>query len=98
MLSYKNNLNNLHFRNQAGELAFLQVVESSHRKGLATLITKYMTRMIGDTDSDVYACIVDDNMPSVNLFKKCGFKEIDETYWVFTNPTDRNTKFEWKDD
>lgn len=57
-----------------------------------------MTKTIGDTDSDVYACIVDDNTPSVNLFKKCGFKEIDEAFWLFTNPTDRNTEFEWKDD
>lgn len=44
---------------------------------------------------DVYACVNTKNVPSIRTFERCGFKVVDHTSWLRTEPT---VPFEWSDD
>lgn len=53
------------------------------RKGYAELVTKAITRKLAETyNCDITASIVIENVKSLNLFKKLGFKEIDKNSWI----------------
>lgn len=86
------------FRLQSGGLGTLQVAENSFRKGLGTLVTKYLLKKFSDKNWDTYAYVLDDNVPSRKLFEKCNFKIVDEVFWLFTKPMNPDVSFDWTRD
>ncbi|XP_037923085.1 uncharacterized protein LOC119659195 isoform X2 [Hermetia illucens] len=70
------------FRIPVGSLGTLQVAESHKRKGFGSLIVRAMAKAIGETGYDVFAPVVFDNYPSLNMFEKLGFKVVDTMNWL----------------
>lgn len=76
---------------QSGVLNALQVLDDGQkRKGLGTLLVKAMAKEFADKDWDTFGCIVDGNLPSMNLFNKLGFAIIDQVHWVGFGSKDVN--------
>lgn len=68
---------------QSGVLNALQVLDDGQkRKGLGGLLVKAMAKKMMENGWDTFGCIVDGNVPSLNLFKKLGFNIIDRVYWA----------------
>ena len=66
-----------------GSLTVLQVDENHLRKGYGEIVTKANSKKIAsDYDVDISTNIVHGNEKSTNLFKKLGFKHIDNNYWI----------------
>lgn len=82
------------FRLQAGPLGAVQVDEGHLKKGLGSLVTRAMAKLLADMDLDTFALVGAENTPSQKLFEKLGFKIVDHVYWLRTLPI---VPFEWKD-
>lgn len=68
---------------RTGSLAVLQVDEKHQRKGYGEIVTKAIVKKIAiESDINITANIVFDNIKSNNLFEKLGFKNIDRNFWV----------------
>lgn len=72
-------------RYETGVLTAFQVEEKHKRKGYGELLLKAMSKMVGEQGDDVTGCIVEGNVPSLELFEKLGFKytEIDIVWLGF---------------
>lgn len=76
---------------QSGVLNALQVLnDGQKRKGLGGLIVKAIAKIMAEKNWDTFGCIVDGNVPSLNLFKKLGFTSIDQVHWVGFGAEDIN--------
>lgn len=75
------------FRLGGGRLGALQVKDQYRRKGYGEFVCRSITRKIGEKGEDVFACVLKQNLPSIKMFEKIGFKIIDRTYWIHTMPT-----------
>lgn len=66
-------------RTDFGALGVLQVIQEFMGKGLASILVKALSKLAVTTyDDDVTAHIYPTNIPSISLFTKLGFKEIQE--------------------
>uniref|UniRef100_A0A336MH44 CSON001619 protein n=1 Tax=Culicoides sonorensis TaxID=179676 RepID=A0A336MH44_CULSO len=74
------------FRFQFGGLGLLHVTDKYKRKGLGSTIVKAMAKRLALLGSDTIASVVTHNQPSLNMFQKLGFREIDEVSWIHTVP------------
>lgn len=79
-------LTNLLFssRAQTGALANVQVDSNYKQRGLGTLVTKAMTKKLSELDMDTYAVVGDENVASICVFKKIGFKAVESCYYLST--------------
>lgn len=75
-----------YFRFQFGGLGLLHVTDKYKRKGLGSTIVKTMAKRLALLGSDTIASVVTHNQPSLNMFQKLGFREIDEVSWIHTVP------------
>lgn len=65
-----------------GLLGLIQVDESQMRKGYGSLITKALSKKIAEEfNSDISALIKRDNVSSMNMFTKLGFKPAERHSW-----------------
>lgn len=71
----------------SGPLGALQVDEDYKRKGYGSLILKLMAIKLAEIDHDTLGCIVLKNVASHDMFKKNGFKVVDNVYFMTTEPT-----------
>lgn len=92
----KNELMGWCVRLQAGPLGALQVSKKFMRRGIGSLVTLAMCKILANNDMDTFALVGDKNFASQNMFTKLGFKHIDEAFWLRTSPKDENLK--WCDD
>ncbi|XP_016945780.3 uncharacterized protein [Drosophila suzukii] len=69
---------------QDGLLAALQVKPSYKRKGFGAIIVKEFSRLEAEQGRDIITEVGSENEPSLNLFKKLGFKFNDQCHWLFT--------------
>lgn len=83
-------------RLQAGPLGALQVRKKFMRRGVGSLVTSAMCKILANDDMDTFALVGDHNFASQNMFVKLGFKHVDDAYWLRTFPADE--KFEWSDE
>lgn len=81
---------------QAGPLGALQVGEKFKRRGIGSLVTLAMCKILANSDKDTFALVGNHNIASQNMFLKLGFKHTDDAFWLRTFPLDE--KFEWRDD
>lgn len=66
-----------------GSLLALQVDENHLRKGYGEIVTKAIAKKIAhENDVDITSNIIHENINSLNLFTKLGFKEIDRNFWM----------------
>ncbi|KAH8271093.1 hypothetical protein KR018_007811 [Drosophila ironensis] len=65
-----------------GTLCNLHVLEDHRRKGLASLVVRFMAKEVVGLGSEVLATVVFENINSRNMFEKLGFQAIGEAYWV----------------
>ena len=82
-------------RLQAGPLGALQVRDNYKRRGIGSLVTLAMCKILANSDFDTFALVGENNFASQNMFKRLGFKHTDDVFWLRTYPTDEN--FEWSD-
>ncbi|EDW64938.1 uncharacterized protein [Drosophila virilis] len=73
-------------RTQDGLLATLHVQNAYKRRGFGSLIVRALARRIADLGDDVTAEIYAENIPSVNMFNKLGFRVIDQCHWLNIAP------------
>ncbi|KAH8260182.1 hypothetical protein KR026_004369 [Drosophila bipectinata] len=83
------------FNTSDGLLAVLQVKESHKRRGLGALIVKEFSRRVALQGQDVIAEVDKENDASASLFKKLGFKVIDQCHWLVTRAP--NGDLQWPD-
>uniref|UniRef100_A0A0A1WEI1 Glycine N-acyltransferase-like protein 1 n=1 Tax=Zeugodacus cucurbitae TaxID=28588 RepID=A0A0A1WEI1_ZEUCU len=65
-----------------GALGMLQVLEGYRRRGIGSLLVRYMAKLLASYDLEVMAPVVHDNLIFRGMFKKLGFKVVDKTYWA----------------
>ncbi|XP_073821021.1 uncharacterized protein [Musca autumnalis] len=82
-------------RLQGGFLGALQVKNDYKRLGLGSVVTRAISRSLGEQGEDVMALVNEDNQPSRGIFEKLGFTVTDRCYWLRTLPTVEN--FSWPD-
>ena len=82
-------------RLQAGPLGALQVREKFKRRGIGSVLTLAMCKILNNNDMDTFALVNPTNFPSQNMFVKLGFKQTDDAYWVRNYPLDDT--FKWTD-
>ncbi|KAH8329273.1 hypothetical protein KR074_006737 [Drosophila pseudoananassae] len=83
------------FNTSDGLLAVLQVKESHKRRGFGALIVKEFSRRVALQGQDVIAEVDKENTASASLFKKLGFKVIDQCHWLVTRAP--NGDLQWPD-
>lgn len=83
-------------RLQTGPLGALQVAEKFKRRGIGSLVTLAMCKILANNEMDTFALVGEQNFSSQNLFTKLGFKHADDVFWLRTFPTDET--FKWQDD
>ncbi|CRK88091.1 CLUMA_CG001876, isoform A [Clunio marinus] len=68
-------------RHDSGALGVLQVDSNHLRKGYGSIVAKAISKKIAEEDDcDINATIVSENVKSVEMFKKTGFKEEWQTW------------------
>ncbi|EDW28922.1 GL18696 [Drosophila persimilis] len=82
-------------RAQDGFLAALQVKDSHQRRGFGAVVVKEYSRRVALLDYDVIAEVYPGNKASSGLFRKLGFKVIDQCRWLATVPSQGD--FTWPD-
>jgi GNAT superfamily N-acetyltransferase len=66
-----------------GSVGILQVAKKHRRKGLGTLVSKFLCKRIAEEeDTDVLAQIVPGNVQSEQMFGKIGFKATTPHSWL----------------
>lgn len=48
------------------------------------MVLKYNSKTIAEMGHDVYAGVLEENIPSRSLFDKLGFKHNSTVYWIIT--------------
>ena len=64
-----------------GALGFLHVLDDHRRKGYGYQVTLALIEKVRNNGKLPFACIVQDNIKSINLVKKLGFKEDKKKHW-----------------
>lgn len=64
-----------------GAMGFLHVLDNYRRKGYGYQITLALIEKVREKGKLPFACIVQDNVKSINLVKKLGFIEDKKVYW-----------------
>ncbi|XP_062139732.1 uncharacterized protein LOC133848252 [Drosophila sulfurigaster albostrigata] len=80
-------------RTMDGLLAALQVDNAYRRRGFGTIVVAALSREIGALGEDVGAEIHPENIISISIFNKLGFRVSEQCYWRFTAP--EKGKFTW---
>lgn len=83
-------------RLQAGPLGALQVQDKFMRRGIGSLVTMAMCKIMANNEMDTFALVGPQNTASQKMFTHLGFKHNDDAYWLRTFPIDET--FEWTDD
>lgn len=73
-------------RLENGTISFLQVQEKYQKKGYGSAVVAELATKFAELGYDVTTTIVPDNLKSIGLFEKLGFKRICDTYWIWTGP------------
>lgn len=81
---------------QAGPLGALQVREKFMRKGIGSLVTLAMCKILANDGLDTFALVGSQNIASQKMFTRLGFEKRDDAYWLRTLPLDET--FQWTDD
>lgn len=68
-------------------LGFLQVEEKHFNKGYGTLLAIETTKLFASYGYDVTSKIYTNNLKSIRLFEKLGFKKYDNVYWILPEIT-----------
>lgn len=76
-------------RYPTGLVGALETDKQYFGRGLGSLVAKSLSKCVAEMGHDLYTTISDANQPSLNLFKKLGFKPVGENHWI-------TTKFSWK--
>lgn len=74
-----------------GLLGALQTDDKYYGFGYASLVTRYLSKIIAELGYDVYADIYEQNKPSRSLFEKLGFKAVGKVQWIRTKITTPST-------
>jgi RimJ/RimL family protein N-acetyltransferase len=70
-------------QNDTQSLAALQTDENHSRKGLAVAAVQLICKKIAEeNDVDIHTNIVHTNIPSMKLFEKLGFENIQDNFWI----------------
>ncbi|KAH8325552.1 hypothetical protein KR067_001339, partial [Drosophila pandora] len=69
-------------RSPHGSLGNLYVLSDHRRKGLGSMVVRFMAKEILKTGSEVMATVVLENKSSQKMFEKMGFRPIDTLYWA----------------
>ena len=64
-----------------GAMGFLHVLPEMRRKGYGLQVTLALIEKVKQAGKLPFACIVQDNIKSINLVKKLGFKEDRKKHW-----------------
>jgi ribosomal protein S18 acetylase RimI-like enzyme len=64
-----------------GALGFLHVMDDYRRKGYGYHVTLSLIEKVRKVGKLPFACIVEDNLKSINLVKKLGFKKDKKVHW-----------------
>ena len=64
-----------------GALGFLHVLHEYRKKGYGVQVTLSLIKKVRHSGNLPFACIVQDNIKSINLVKKLRFKEDKKKYW-----------------
>lgn len=64
-------------------------------RGLGSLVCKAMSKKLADLNMDTFALVGPSNTASVRMFEKLGFKRLEDSFWLRTDPT---VPFQWSDD
>ena len=72
----------------------LQVKDNFHKRGIASLVAKYITKKQSKLGLDSYCFIKEDNIPSKNIFTKLGYIPISVGHSI---DTIGSKPFEWED-
>ncbi|KAH8413096.1 hypothetical protein KR009_007918 [Drosophila setifemur] len=83
------------FHTSDGLLAALQVKESHKRRGFGALIVKEFARRLALQGQDTTAEVDKENQASGALFKKLGFRVVEQCRWLVTEAP--NGDFQWPD-
>jgi ribosomal protein S18 acetylase RimI-like enzyme len=83
-------------RLQAGPLGALQVREKFMRKGIGSLVTLAMCKILANDGLDTFALVGNHNLASQKMFTRLGFERKDDAYWLRTLPLDGD--FQWTDE
>lgn len=67
----------------SGSLGLLRVVDTHKRRGLGSLMVRYLSKKISELGDEVRAPVVTENTPSRKMFEKLGFQQIDHVYWTW---------------
>lgn len=79
---FRNVLNIFSCRSPHGSLGNLHVLSDHRRKGLGSMVVRFMAKEILKTGSEVLATVVLENKSSRNMFEKMGFRPINRLYWA----------------
>lgn len=82
-------------RYQGGQIGTLQVLDKFRRRGLGGLLVLSMSKSLAEQGMDTYAFTFENNLQSQGLFKKLGFKKINDAYILKNEPFDET--FKWID-
>ncbi|XP_030383181.1 uncharacterized protein LOC115630678 [Scaptodrosophila lebanonensis] len=64
-----------------GSLGLLHVTDGQKRKGLGSLLVRYMSKKLAELGDEALAPVVVKNVASRSMFEKLGFRQIDSVYW-----------------
>lgn len=70
----------------AGPLGALQVDKEFYGRGLGMVVSKMLSRKIAELGQDIGACVFEENIHSLAIFKKMGFSVVDKIHWIETLP------------
>lgn len=71
---------------QSGAMGALQVREEFQGKGIGTLVTNAMTRLLRDHDKDAFGYVGSYNVSSRKIFERLQFDNIGAVWWLRTFP------------
>ncbi|XP_016964378.1 uncharacterized protein LOC108034111 [Drosophila biarmipes] len=77
-------------RAQDGLLAALQVKAAYQRRGFGAIIVKEFSRREAEQGRDIITEVSSENQPSLNLFKKLGFRYNDQCHWLLTEAPNKD--------
>ena len=67
-----------------GAIGFLHVLEEFRNKGIAQDLTYYIIKKVREKNKIPFAHIEENNIKSINLAKKLGFKKFKQVHWLHT--------------
>lgn len=82
---------------QSGAMGALQVCPEFQGKGIGSLVTVALAKMLSDQGKDSFAYVGPTNWPSRKVFDRLQFQDIGTIYWLRTFPIGKNESI-WDED